>query len=161
MPGPNPQNSKTLYQGAARTDLSRPHGTTVTVRNLFNAIPVRQAAMASSTSSSLSACKRVIESLALARPQVRWTLWEERPGGARKVVSIQGGKTALDVFRMLYGNAGVEKVQKVRVSAGDRRADGFISLEGAATKVGGTRWMKLTQAGTSTSSYVSGRQRTS
>jgi DNA mismatch repair protein MLH3 len=116
------------------------------VRDLFNSIPVRQASVAAS-GSTLAACRKVVEALALVHPNVRWTLWEDRPTGPRKVVALQGvsyfvrveltlqGSSMLDMFRALYGSAGVEKVQKVHVSSGNRRVDGFISLEGAVTKV--------------------------
>lgn len=45
-------------------------------------------------------------------------------------------KNSLGMFKAVYGSAGVEKVQSVRVSSGPWRVDGFISLEGAVTKVG-------------------------
>lgn len=112
------------------------------VRELFNAIPVRQG----NAPGTLAACRKVIEGLALVHPAVRWTLWEDRPGGPRKVLALPGvsslngqsnsqGSSVLDMFRAIFGSAGVEKVQKVHVSSGARRVDGFISLEGAVTKV--------------------------
>ena len=45
-------------------------------------IPVRQASLASaSQTSTLATCKKVIETVALARPGVKWSLWEERAVG--------------------------------------------------------------------------------
>jgi DNA mismatch repair protein MLH3 len=114
---------------------------------VFNAVPVRQAALAATGGSALAACRRVVETLALVHSHVRWTLWEDRPTGPRKVLAIQGvsihcrcklihqGRSCLDVFRSVYGSAGVDKVQNVHVTSGSRRTDGFISLEGAVTRV--------------------------
>lgn len=116
------------------------------VRDLFNSIPVRRASLAAAPSSSVQACKQALEALALVNPRVQWTLWEERLGGMRKVLFWGGvsllhemkadeqGKNSLEVFRGLYGHATVERVQSVRVSAGNRRVDGFVSLEGAFNK---------------------------
>lgn len=45
-------------------------------------------------SGTLAACRRVIEVLALVHPTVRWTLWEDRPGGAKKILTLYGVCTA-------------------------------------------------------------------
>ncbi|KLT45528.1 hypothetical protein CC85DRAFT_325650 [Cutaneotrichosporon oleaginosum] len=126
------RNGETIYLGKARHELGRARGTTVSVRDLFNAIPVRRASLASTP--SISACKQAMEALVLVAPKIRWVLWEDRLGGMRKILHWAGGKNSLEAFRGLYGHAGVERVQKIRVSSGDRRMDGFISLEGAFTK---------------------------
>lgn len=67
----------------------------LSVLGLCHQIPVRQASIAaSSPASTLAACKKVIETLALVRLGVRWTLWEERSVGtsigaaAKKVLAI-------------------------------------------------------------------------
>lgn len=124
-----------LYLGPARHDLGRAHGTNVMVRDLFHGIPVRQAELASASSHSiLAACKKIIESLALVHPHVRWVVWSTGPRGARKMLSLHKCSTSLEAFRSQYGVAGVEKVQNVHVSSGRRRIDGFISLEGSVTR---------------------------
>lgn len=93
------KNSHTLYLGPApaRGELGRAHGTTVAVRELYNAVPVRRAAMAAASASgvgsggSVAACRRAVEALALVHPHVRWVLWEERSvGGPRRVLWLQG-----------------------------------------------------------------------
>ncbi|BEJ14983.1 hypothetical protein CspHIS471_0407500 [Cutaneotrichosporon sp. HIS471] len=128
------RNGQTIYLGKARHDLGRAQGTTVSVRDLFHAIPVRRASLAAAPASSLTACRQAIEALVLVAPKVRWTLWEDRLGGMRKALHWAGGKNSPEAFRGIYGHASVERVQKIRVSSGDRRMDGFISLEGAFTK---------------------------
>ncbi|GMK53822.1 hypothetical protein CspeluHIS016_0104080 [Cutaneotrichosporon spelunceum] len=128
------RNDQTIYLGRARHDLGRSHGTTVSVRDLFNAIPVRRASRTLAPVSSLASCRQAMETLVLVAPKVRWTLWEDKLGGMRKVLHWGGGKNSLDAFRGMYGHASVERVQKIRVSSGDWRVDGFISLEGAFTR---------------------------
>lgn len=59
-------------------------------------VPVRQAALAASTpQSTLTAGRKVIESLALVRPKVKWALWEEGSvgtsrGASKEVLRISG-----------------------------------------------------------------------
>jgi DNA mismatch repair ATPase MutL len=59
-------------------------------------IPVRQVSLESTPSSStISSCRKVIEAMALVRPEVKWTLWEEKTGatpanGLKKLISING-----------------------------------------------------------------------
>ncbi|WOO77767.1 DNA mismatch repair protein MLH3 [Vanrija pseudolonga] len=125
------KNGNIIYTGKARDTVTSQHGTTVSVRDVFAAVPVRQAALGSG---ALTACRKVLETLALAWPAVAWSLWEERPSGARKVLGLRPAKNSLGMFKAVYGSAGVEKVQSVRVSSGQWRVDGFISLEGAVTK---------------------------
>ncbi|BEI84001.1 hypothetical protein CcaverHIS002_0406050 [Cutaneotrichosporon cavernicola] len=128
------RNGQTIYLGKARHDLGRAQGTTIFVRDLFHAIPVRRASLAAAPASSLTACRQAIEALVLVAPKVRWTLWEDKLGGMRKALHWGGGKNSTEAFRGIYGHASVERVLKIRVSSGDRRMDGFISLEGAFTK---------------------------
>lgn len=129
------KSGEALYLGPAKRELGRARGTNVTVRDLFHGVPVRQAELAAASSSSvLASCKKVIESLALVHPHVRWILWASGSRGMRKVLSLQGCSSTLEAFKELYGAAGVEKVQHVSTSAGPRRIDGFISLEGAVTR---------------------------
>lgn len=129
------KKGEALYLGPSKRELGRTRGTNVTVRDLFQGVPVRQAELAAASSSSvIFGCKKVIESLALAHPQVRWVLWTNGSRGMRKALSLQGCSSTLEAFKELYGAAGVEKVQHVRVSAGPRRIDGFISLEGGVTR---------------------------
>ncbi|KAL1408393.1 DNA mismatch repair protein [Vanrija albida] len=125
------KNGTVLYTGKARDAVTRPHGTNVSVRDVFAGVPVRQAALGTG---AMAACRKVVETLALPWPAVSWTLWEERPSGARKVLALRPARNSLGMFKAVYGAAGVEKVKSVRVSSGRWRVDGFISLEGAVTK---------------------------
>lgn len=81
------KNGKTLFLGRSRHDLPRTRGTTVVVRELFNVVPVRQAAL---VANALPACRRTIETLALVNPQIRWTLREDRTGGAKQLLVVHG-----------------------------------------------------------------------
>ena len=106
------QAGKTLFNGQSKRDRRGAKGTTIVVRELFHnvgsvlthalnkndtytaQVPVRQLALAAtSTQSTLSACKKVIETLALARPSVSWIFWEEKAvgtsvGGSKRILSI-------------------------------------------------------------------------
>lgn len=96
---------------------------------LIQQIPVRQSHLASVPPASiLAACKKVIETLALSRPGVKWSLWEDRlvgtsaNTGPRRILTLSSVrfprcqldcsctqvKNSLEVFRALYGSAGVE-----------------------------------------------------
>ncbi|OCF31280.1 hypothetical protein I316_07066 [Kwoniella heveanensis BCC8398] len=138
------RSSKTLFEGvhSSRT-IHGSHGTRVEVRDIFHNIPVRREELSKVPEETLlKACKRVIETLALGNPGVDWTVWQDRgigmggrgEAGSKKVMSISGTKSSLDVFRALFGSALTRRVQKIRVSAGVRRVDGFISLSGDVTK---------------------------
>ncbi|GFZ45397.1 hypothetical protein JCM24511_03123 [Saitozyma sp. JCM 24511] len=135
------KDSKVLFEGTSSRALSRPCGTTIIVKDLFHGIPVRQSHLAAVPPASiLGGCKKVIETLALSRPGVKWSLWEDRlvgtsaNTGLRRILTLSSAKNSLEVFRSLYGSAGVERVQNVRVTSAGRRMDGFISLEGSVGK---------------------------
>ncbi|KAK4685252.1 DNA mismatch repair protein MLH3, partial [Tremellales sp. Uapishka_1] len=102
------KNSKTLYLGSSSRPLSGSCGTIVS-------IPVRQSTLNSTPAPTVVAsCRKIIEAYALSRPFVRWTLWKENGvtgGGAKKVLGISGGKTSLEVYRSIYGMAGVERTR--------------------------------------------------
>ncbi|WVQ96780.1 hypothetical protein IAU59_003887 [Kwoniella sp. CBS 9459] len=138
------KSSKTLFEGVHPTrTVQGLHGTKVEVRDIFHNIPVRREELAKVPEESLlRACRKVVETLALGNPGIDWALWQDRgigmggrgEAGTKKLLSIAGTKTSLDVFRALFGSALARRVQKIRVSAGNRRVDGFISLSGDVTK---------------------------
>nr|XP_019000858.1 uncharacterized protein I203_06500 [Kwoniella mangroviensis CBS 8507]OCF64319.1 hypothetical protein I203_06500 [Kwoniella mangroviensis CBS 8507] len=131
------KSSKTLYLGIDPSrHISSRSGTIVTVKEMFHNIPVRKEEMLRVNEDTLMRqCKKVIEVFALARYGVTWLVWDDRGmGDRRKVLDIRGTKSSVQVFRALYGNALVKRVQSIRVSAGSRRVDGFISLSGDITK---------------------------
>lgn len=129
-----------------------------------------------SSSSTIIACRRLVEAMALVRPGVKWTMWEEKAtagtpiNGPKKIISINGVRLAsyssrssrrssLICSARLAQNCTVrymvmrllrwinlayncyisvlikQRVQNIRVSSGDRRIDGFISLHGSISKV--------------------------
>jgi hypothetical protein len=64
---------------------------------LMHQIPVRYAALSATPPAVIfGACRKVVESLALVRPDIKWDMWEERPsvgtaaGGPKKIISING-----------------------------------------------------------------------
>ncbi|WVQ80577.1 hypothetical protein IAT38_002682 [Cryptococcus sp. DSM 104549] len=133
------KSSKTLYEGPnPNRYIAGEHGTTVVVREIFHSLPVRREELAKSSSGVvLGQCRKVLEKLALGNPGVGWEFWEEGMGagaGAKRALRISQTKTSLDVFKTLYGNALVQRIQKIRVSSGKRRVDGFISISGDVTK---------------------------
>ncbi|WVF69283.1 hypothetical protein IAT40_004059 [Kwoniella sp. CBS 6097] len=139
------KSSKTVYEGVHPSrSVHGSHGTRVEVKDIFHSIPVRREEFARiSEETLLRACKKVVETLAMGNPGIDWTLWQDRgigmggrgEAGQRKLLSISGTKSSLDVFRTLFGSALTRRVQKIRVSAGLRRVDGFISLSGDVSKV--------------------------
>jgi DNA mismatch repair ATPase MutL len=59
-------------------------------------VPVRKKALKEAgPSSTITACRKVVEALALVRPDVRWDMWEETAigsssGGAKQILHISG-----------------------------------------------------------------------
>ncbi|ORY27867.1 hypothetical protein BCR39DRAFT_536497 [Naematelia encephala] len=135
------KNSRAIYEGMSSRPVSGPRGSTITVKDLFQNIPVRQSALAAASSSTLLAsCKKILETLALAQPGVAFALWEERNigpsvgGCTRRILTVPPAQNHYERFKVIFGSAGVGKVQKIKVSSGKRRIDGFISLEGSVSK---------------------------
>ncbi|XAO21747.1 hypothetical protein I312_100502 [Cryptococcus bacillisporus CA1280] len=133
------KHSKTLFEGPnPDRHIAGGHGTTVVVREIFRTIPVRREELAATSSTLLmTQLKKVVETLALGNPGVRWVLWEERStgtGGLKRIMGINASESALDVFKSLYGSALVHSVQKIRVTAGKMKVDGFISISGDVSK---------------------------
>ncbi|WWC62376.1 uncharacterized protein I303_104972 [Kwoniella dejecticola CBS 10117] len=133
------KSGKTIYFGVdpSRTiDSINDSGTVVTVKEIFHDIPVRRKELKDTNEETLlRQCKRIIEVLALSRPGVKWLLWDEKGYGDRRtVLDIKSAKSSVQIFRSLYGNALAKRVQSIRVSAGSRRVDGFISLFGDVAK---------------------------
>ncbi|KIR29711.1 DNA mismatch repair protein MLH3 [Cryptococcus deuterogattii LA55] len=133
------KHSKTLFEGPnPDRHIAGGHGTTVVVREIFRTIPVRREELAATSSTLLmNQLKKVVETLALGNPGVRWVLWEERStgtGGLKRIMGINASESALDVFKSLYGSALVQSVQKIRVTTGKKKVDGFISIFGDVSK---------------------------
>ncbi|OWZ46252.1 DNA mismatch repair protein MLH3 [Cryptococcus neoformans c45] len=133
------KHSKTLFEGPnPDRHISGGQGTTVVVREIFRTIPVRREELAATSSTLLmTQLKKVVETLALGNTGVRWVLWEERTtttGGLKRIVGINASDSSLDVFKALYGSALVQSVQRIRVTVGEKKVDGFISISGDVSK---------------------------
>nr|ODN94435.1 hypothetical protein L204_04567 [Cryptococcus depauperatus CBS 7855] len=133
------RNSKILYEGRhPNGHIAGEHGTTVVVKDIFCNLPVRREELANTSATVLMGqLRRVVETLSLGNPHVKWAVWEKRSeatGEMKKIISINQSSSALSVFNTLYGSALVRHVQNVRVTSGDRRVDGFISVYGDISK---------------------------
>ncbi|WVQ72847.1 hypothetical protein IAR50_002408 [Cryptococcus sp. DSM 104548] len=133
------KHSGTLFFGSNPSrHIPGSHGTHIVVREVFHSIPVRRQELAqSSQSTMMGQMRKAVERLVLGSKGVRWGVWEERgigSGGLRKVISVGKTESSLDLFKILYGNALVQRVQNIRVTSGKRRINGFISISGDITK---------------------------
>ncbi|WWC88851.1 uncharacterized protein L201_003766 [Kwoniella dendrophila CBS 6074] len=131
------KSSKTLYFGIDPSrSISSETGTIITVKEIFHNIPVRKEELSKYNEETLMRqCKKIIEVFALGRPGIKWMIWEEKGYGDKRIaLDIPQCKSSVRLFRSLYGNALVHRVQNIRVSAGTKRVEGFISLSGDITK---------------------------
>lgn len=100
------KHSKTLFEGPnPDRHIAGGHGTTVVVREIFRTIPVRREELAATSSTLLmNQLKKVVETLALGNPGVRWVLWEERStgtGGLKRIMGINAVSQQMDDKRAI------------------------------------------------------------
>jgi len=108
-----------------------PEGTTLTVRNLFSAVPARLKFL-KSRNSEVSHCLHMLEQYALAYPEIRFSVFSE----GRQIFSTAGDGQLSSVLIEIYGLQVAE--QMVPISSLDGRDDeperpvasGYISLPG-------------------------------
>ncbi|GAC1299565.1 MAG: DNA mismatch repair endonuclease MutL [Ktedonobacteraceae bacterium] len=108
-----------------------PEGTTLTVRNLFSAVPARLKFL-KSRNSEVSHCLHMLEQYALAYPEIRFSVFSE----GRQIFSTAGDGQLSSVLIEVYGLQVAE--QMVPISSLDGRDDeperpvasGYISLPG-------------------------------
>ncbi len=106
-----------------------PEGTTLTVRNLFSAVPARLKFL-KSRNTEISHCHHMLEQYALAYPEVRFSVFSE----GRQIFSTPGDGQLSSVLVEIYGLSVTE--QMVAISSLDGREEdaerpvvtGFTSL---------------------------------
>lgn len=112
--------------------IAREVGTTVSVRELFKRLPVRHKEFMKNAKSQVSATLRLIQSYAIAQPQVRFSVVAEKrcsAGGGRATLLCTSG-TATDWHQAaaaVLGDAALAKTQKICVNAGGWQVEGLIS----------------------------------
>lgn len=114
-------------QVSAATVAASPEGTTITVRNLFSAVPARLKFL-KSRNTEISHCHHLLEQYALAYPEIRFSVFSE----GRQIFATPGDGQLSSVLVEVYGLPVVE--QMVPVSEDERsddatypRVNGYVS----------------------------------
>ncbi len=109
------------------TVAASPEGTTITVRNLFSAVPARLKFL-KSRNTEISHCHHLLEQYALAYPEIRFSVFSE----GRQIFATPGDGQLSSVLVEVYGLPVVE--QMVPVSEDERpddatypRVNGYVS----------------------------------
>ncbi|TFK43770.1 hypothetical protein BDQ12DRAFT_731752 [Crucibulum laeve] len=132
------KGGKTLYNGPAVRWRRHSAGTVVCIRDAFYNIPVRRLSHPS-PARTWELVRKEIETYALVFPHVLFTLEDthrsdEMAGSRERILKIPQTPSTLSSFRHIYGRALAEHVEEIAVECGPRRADGFISVNGAHSK---------------------------
>ncbi|KAF9448232.1 hypothetical protein P691DRAFT_775559 [Macrolepiota fuliginosa MF-IS2] len=132
------KGNQVLYKGEAVRWRRESPGTVVCVRDAFFNLPVRRRSHPS-VSKTWELVRREIEIYALVSPSVSFTLEDlhrNRENGVHnRMVRIPKTSSTLATFRHLYGRALAERVETIAVVDRDLKAEGFISLHGASSKI--------------------------
>jgi len=110
------QVSATNAQISEVTTAASPEGTTVTVRNLFSAVPARLKFL-KSRNTEISHCHHLLEQYALAYPEIRFTVFSE----GRQIFVTPGDGQLSSVLIEIYGLQVAE--QMVPISSLDGNDD--------------------------------------
>lgn len=94
------------------------------------------------SAAELSACRKVIETIALAFPEVSFTLNLETQGGPsepsgrqmKRILTVQKTDSSVKTFQALFGKTLIKGVKEIHLWADDVRIDGFVSFVGHTTK---------------------------
>ncbi|KAJ3808978.1 hypothetical protein F5876DRAFT_89725 [Lentinula aff. lateritia] len=132
------KDGKILYSGSAVRWRRESHGTTICVRDAFYNLPVRRRSHPS-PSRTLEIIRGEIESWALMHPEVSFALEDTQAkllGSSKSnILRIPKTSSCISAFRHLYGRALCHHVEEVSLISGEMRLEGFISLNGALSKV--------------------------
>ncbi|KAJ7930132.1 hypothetical protein B0H13DRAFT_1963442 [Mycena leptocephala] len=131
------KGSETLYDGPAVRWRRESPGTTVCIRDAFYNATSCPPSFTSNPSATLDAIRHEIEAFALVFPNVGFTLENTHSIKDEKDMLLRIPKTTsmLAAFRHLYGRALAQHVEEIDVTSGELRLKGFISLDGAYSKV--------------------------
>src|SRR5260370_16435803 len=99
------QVSATNGQISEVTTAALPEGTTMTVRNLFSAVPARLKFL-KSRNTEISHCHHMLEQYALAYPEVRFSVFSE----GRQIFSTPGDGQLSSVLVEIYGLSVTEQL---------------------------------------------------
>ncbi|KAF8514845.1 hypothetical protein BU17DRAFT_52124 [Hysterangium stoloniferum] len=133
------KGGKKLYYGpAVRWRRERP-GTTVFIRDAFYNLPIRRRSHPT-TSRTLEFVRKDMESIALVFPHVAFSLQNSakennKIGDKGRILAIPKTSSSLLAFRHLFGRVLCEHIEEIDVTTGDVRIQGFLSLDGAQSKV--------------------------
>ena len=108
-----------------------PEGTTLTVRNLFSAVPARRKFL-KSRNTEISHCHHLLEQYALAYPEIRFSVFSE----GRQIFATPGDGQLMSVLVEIYGLQVAEQMVPISSLDGDERdndaerpvVDGYTSL---------------------------------
>ncbi|KAL0580058.1 DNA mismatch repair protein [Marasmius crinis-equi] len=129
------KDGKTIYLGAAVRWKRTSHGTTVCVRDAFYNLPVRRFSHPS-PARAFEMIRKELETYALVFPNVSFSLRLTSEAVPKEnMIRLPKNTSMLNVFRHLYGKALCQHVHQVDVQREDLRLEGFISLDGALSRV--------------------------
>ena len=93
-----------------------PEGTTLTVRNLFSAVPARLKFL-KSRNTEISHCHHLLEQYALAYPEIRFSVFSE----GRQIFATPGDRQLMSVLIEIYGLQVAEQMVPISSLDGDER----------------------------------------
>ncbi|EKM59744.1 uncharacterized protein PHACADRAFT_205965 [Phanerochaete carnosa HHB-10118-sp] len=132
------KGSKHLYSGPAIRWRQESQGTVACVRDAFYNLPIRRLSHIS-PSRTLELIRKDLEALALVFPHVTFSLENTHKSNAGRsdvgrIAKIPKTSSMLHAFRHLFGRALVEHIEDIHDTHEDISIDGFISLNGVASK---------------------------
>ncbi|KAI0677319.1 hypothetical protein C8Q78DRAFT_1065895 [Trametes maxima] len=135
------KGGQTLYAGPSIRWKRETPGTVVSIRDAFYNLPIRRRSHPN-PARTVELVKRDVESFALVFPEVCFSLDN---AGKAKGTTVTHGKTrvltapktlsTLSAFRHLYGRALCDHVEEIDETLNGMRLEGFVSLQGAHSKV--------------------------
>ncbi|BFZ64562.1 DNA mismatch repair protein [Saitoella coloradoensis] len=129
------KSSSRIFSGRASENESlKGQGTVVSVHDLFSTLPVRRKARRLAGVDDLGEVRRVVVGLALAKPDITFTLRDET--GA-KILSLKRKRKEDDemtILRQAYGRDFVSDWQNIEASEGGVSMRGVVGLNGHGSK---------------------------
>lgn len=117
---------------ASSSPIAREVGTTVSVRELFKRLPVRHKEFMRNCKSQVSATLRLIQSYAIAQPQVRFSVVTEKlrgPQAGRATLMCTSGSASdwRQAAAAVLGDAALAKTERISINAGGWHVEGLVS----------------------------------
>ncbi|KAI4522384.1 hypothetical protein K525DRAFT_238039 [Schizophyllum commune Loenen D] len=138
------KDRKTLYNGPAVRWRRETPGTVVCVRDAFYNLPVRRRSHPAPPR-TLELIRQELSAYALVFPYVTFSLEntsnsQQSTSYANSTFRIPATNSMLTTFRHIHGRALVQHVDEIKVEQGRLSIEGFISLEGTASKAGDSNY---------------------